>query len=167
MISQVLTRRRWMLRAHGQHIVVVRGVNERFEHPLMKALIWALYVPDYPGLTIEVRAQDRYKPDVVAFGAEDDPRRSGQPLFWGEAGRVGRDKIEALLKRYADTHFVFAKWDSRIEPVEGIIKAALARSKRSAPVDVIRFPPECVEAVDADGEIHISHADVIWRRYEP
>ena len=70
MPSQVLSRRKWKLHANDQHIIVVKGTREKFTHPLMKALLWALYMPDYPNISIEIRIGDKYKPDVVAF--EDD-----------------------------------------------------------------------------------------------
>lgn len=43
MPSPILSRRKWKLYAHDQHIVVVKGTSEKFTHPLMKALLWALY----------------------------------------------------------------------------------------------------------------------------
>jgi hypothetical protein len=44
---------------------------------------WALYLPLYPNLSVEIGVGDRYKPDVVALGED------GRPLFWAEAGQVG------------------------------------------------------------------------------
>lgn len=164
-LSQVLTRRRWLLKAHNQHIVVVRGSNERFVHPLMKALIWAMYLPDYPNSTIEVRIGDRYKPDVVAFAPDDVRFRENEPIFWGEAGQVGRAKIEALVRRYPDTHFAIGKWNTRLKPYASIIAKALNGVKRHAPFDLISFPEHSADFVDDDGLIHIHHEDVIWQRF--
>jgi hypothetical protein len=31
----------------------------------MKALLWALYLPIYPKLSVEIAIGDRYRPDVV------------------------------------------------------------------------------------------------------
>ena len=97
-------RRKLTLRAHGEQVVFVKRKQERIEHVWMKAFLWALYLPEYPDLTVEVGIGDKYKPDVV----EMDPRR-GRPRFWGEAGHVGEDKIEALTSRYPATHFAIAK----------------------------------------------------------
>jgi hypothetical protein len=33
------------LRAHGEQVVFVKRANERREHVLMKAILWALYLP--------------------------------------------------------------------------------------------------------------------------
>lgn len=166
MISPVLTRRKWMLHAQDQHIVVVRGTQERFEHPLMKALIWALYLPWYPSSTIEQRIDDRYRPDVVAFGPPQ-PFAQPQPVFWGEAGQVGRDKIRALLRRYPETHFVIAKWATRLDNLAAFIEEILPDYAREAPFDLISFPQHSADYVDAKGQIHIAHADVSWRRLGP
>ena len=65
--------RKWKLTAHGQHNVFAWGMNERAVHVIMKALIWALYLPEYPESRVEVRIGDKYKPDVVQLNAQDEP----------------------------------------------------------------------------------------------
>lgn len=166
MLPEVLTRRRWLLRAHGQHIVVVRGTRERFTHPLMKALLWALYLPQYPNSSIEIHIGDRYKPDVIAY-PPGEPLRAGTPVFWGEAGQVGAPKIESLARRYRATHFAIAKWDTRLDPFERIVRRAVQDVPRRAPFDLISFPADSAgRFVDADGHIHITHDDLIWLRVE-
>ena len=166
MVSPILNRRKWMVRAHGQHIVIVKGTHERFTHPLMKALIWAMYLPSYPNMTIEVRIGDRYKPDVVAFAPDDSRLRENEPIFWGEAGQVSRGKIESLVRRYPDTHFCVAKWQTRLRPYVDLVEKALMGVKRNAPFDLISFPDESIGAIDDAGNIIISHDDVIWQRFE-
>lgn len=155
-----------MLRAHGQHIVIVKGTRERFEHPLMKALLWALYLPDYPNMTVEIKIGDKYKPDVVAFAPGVD-LRGGTPVFWGEAGQVGRDKIQSLVRRYPQTHFALAKWQSRLDPYMAIVESALAGTRRSAPFDLINFREGSEHLIDDDGYITITHDDVEWVRLQP
>jgi len=165
MISPVLTRRRWKLHAHGQQIVVKYGMRERFVHPLMKAFIWALYLPDYPTASIEIRIGDKYKPDVIAF--DDKPaiyEANPPPLFWGEAGRTTKGKIQSLVRRFPQTHFAMSKWDTRLEPYIEIVGESLADVKREAPFDVINFPEETKRCVDDDGNITITFADVNWVR---
>ncbi|RIK43489.1 MAG: hypothetical protein DCC55_05405, partial [Chloroflexi bacterium] len=109
MPSDLLLRRKWTFRAHGRQVVFVKRPVEHTSHVLMKAFLWALYLPDYPNLKVEVPAGDRYKPDVVAFDPADP---AAAPLFWGEAGQVGVEKIRALARRYPHTHFAIAKWDT-------------------------------------------------------
>jgi len=166
-LSKVLSRHKWKLYAHGQHIVVVNNRRERFVHPLMKAFLWALYMPPYQNITIEVRIGDKYKPDVVAFAPETQAYQTQMPVLWGEAGRVGRDKIQSLVKRYPDTHFAIGKWQTRLAPYIDIVAGALERVKRSAPFDLINFPIDSQYLIDDDGHIHISFADVDCVRLEP
>jgi hypothetical protein len=97
-------RRKLTLRAHGTPVVFIKRKQERIEHVWMKAFLWALYLPTYPDLSVEVSIGDKYKPDVVAM---DSIR--GQPRFWGEAGHVGADKITYLVERYPQTHVALGK----------------------------------------------------------
>ncbi|MEQ8673875.1 MAG: hypothetical protein RLP44_12745 [Aggregatilineales bacterium] len=164
--------RKWMLRAHEQHNVFVWGGRERSVHTLMKAFLWALYLPRYPHISVEVRIGDRYKPDVVAY-AGDEIAPVGvftvkqEPLFWGEAGEVGRAKIQALVRRYKHTHFAVAKWNTRLSSVEKTVRDAVADVKRDAPFDLLTFPPDShTRFIDDDGNITLSHDDIEWLRIE-
>jgi len=165
MSSKILTRRKWKLYAHEQHIVVKYGVRERFVHPVMKALIWALYLPDYPTASIEIRIDDKYKPDVVAFDSEPDIYQVKQkPVFWGEAGQTSRAKIKSIVRRYPDTHFAMAKWDTGLRPYIDIVSSALQDVRRNAPFDLISFSEGSQDLIDDDGNIKISFDDVEWLR---
>jgi hypothetical protein len=149
-------RRKLTLRAHGEQVVLVKRKQERIEHVWMKAFLWALYLPEYPELSVEVDVDDKYKPDVVAMA----PRR-GRPRFWGEAGHVGPEKIEALLGRYPDTHFAFAKWATSLDPVRAPVEAVVHDADRSAPVDLLRFPADSAERfVDPKGRLSLSWSDL-------
>lgn len=155
-----MLRRKWTLRAHGRQVVFVKRRNERAEHVVMKALLWALYLPIYGNLKVEVPVGDRYKPDVVAQDLE------GRPSFWAEAGRVSPRKIETLAKRYRSTHFSIGKWDTTLEPLLETVIAATKGLGRTAPFDLIRFAPDSHRRfIDADGVIHISFDELEWRRY--
>lgn len=165
MPSKILSRRKWKLYAHGQHIVVKYGVRERFVHPVMKALIWALYLPEYPTASIEIRIGDKYKPDVVAFNEQPDIYQvKQQPVFWGEAGQTSRDKIKSIVRRFPDTHFAMAKWDTGLKPYIEIVSLALEDVRRNAPFDLISFPEGSQDLIDDDGNIKISFDDVEWVR---
>ncbi len=157
MSDDLILRRKWTLRAHGKQVVFVKNANERREHVLMKAFLWALYLPAYPDLVVETRVGDRYKPDVVALNAQ------GRPRFWGEAGHVGVDKIRSLARRYRDTHFAIAKWDTRLQPFVAIVTDALIGLSRSAPVALFNFPVDSAERfIDERGYIRLAHADLEW-----
>jgi len=153
-------RRKLTLRAHGEQVVFVKTKQERIEHVWMKAFLWALYLPTYPNLTVEVRVGDKYKPDVVQMDA-----RRGRPVFWGEAGQVGPDKIESLVRRYPDTHFAMAKWDTRLDPFVEIVEDAVADVHRTAPFDLLCLPDGAGERlIDDRGRISIDFSDVTWTR---
>ncbi|MBN1563256.1 MAG: hypothetical protein JXA10_05420 [Anaerolineae bacterium] len=157
--------RKWKLTARDQHNVqhnvFAWGMNERAVHVVMKALIWALYLPQYPASRVEVRIGDKYKPDVVQLNAQ------GEPEFWGEAGMVGKRKIESLVRRYKNTHFVIGKWDARLDPFEKIVSGALEGVDRSAPFDLIRFPDDSIARfIDDEGVITIAPDDLEWLRLE-
>jgi hypothetical protein len=159
MTSELMLRRKWTLRAHGKQVVFVKKTNESAEHVIMKALLWALYLPDYPEMSVEIRIGDRYKPDVVALDND------GKPRFWGESGQVGAEKIRSLARRYRATHFAIAKWDARLDPFVELVKESLDGVKRSAPFDLIGFPADSVERfIDDEGQIQIRHDQIKWMR---
>ncbi len=155
MTRPLMLRLKWTLRAHGKQIVLVKRRAERPEHVLMKAFIWALYLPVYPDVSVEVPVGDRYKPDVVSL----DER--GVPRFWGEAGEIGTAKIHSLIRRYPTTHLAIAKWDADLSPVASIVTKALTGRTRVAPIDLLRFPADSDERfVDDRGVIRVTRKDI-------
>ncbi len=162
MTSDLMLRGKWTLRTGGQTVVFKKNSNEKSTHVLMKAFLWALYLPEYPGLTVEVRVGDRYKPDVVAVDSE------GTPSFWGESGKVGLGKLRSLVKRYPTTHFAIAKWEGRLSTIVGSLKGILDAPNRAAPFDVLVFSADSAERFIGDrGRISVSFEDIEWRRFEP
>jgi hypothetical protein len=163
MPNDLLQWRRWTFRAHGQRMLFVRGRSERPTHVIMKAFLWALYLPTYPALSIEVSIGDRYKPDVISLD-----QLTGKPLFWGESGHVGRDKIQSLVRRYRETHFAIAKWGMRLEPLMKIVADALEGIPRQVPFDLITFHEDSLDRfIDADGNLTLAFDDLEWIRFEP
>ena len=152
--------RKRLLRAHGKSVVFVKNPLESPQHVLMKAFLWALYLPQYPDLYVETKIGDKYKPDVVQLSAD------GRPVFWGESGQVSVKKIQSLVRRFPDTHFAIAKWEMNLTPVAAIIAEALAGRTRAAPFDLIRFNADSTARfIDTAGGVHISHADLEWQRF--
>src|SRR3712207_5143390 len=137
-MSDLVLRRKLTFRAHGSTLVLVKRPIESTEHVLQKALLWALYLPTYPNLRVEVPlpGASRYKPDLLALDGQ-------RPLFWGECGVVSIAKLTDLLGRYRATHFVFSKCTMSTREVEAFgetIERALVSVRRSAPVELVRFP---------------------------
>jgi hypothetical protein len=155
-------RRKLTVRAHGQTLVLVKRPIESAEHVLQKALLWALYLPQYPDLRVEVAlpTPSRYKPDLLALDNQQ------QPHFWGECGVVSLAKLRFLLNRYRRTHFVFSKWNTRLDPFAELIEDALERTRRVASVELIGFDASAADAITADGTITITEKDVEARRWK-
>ena len=155
MSQELELRRKWTFRAHGKQMVFIKKTRERGIHVLMKAFIWALFLPQYPDLSVEIPIGDRYKPDIVQFD------NNGELVFWGEAGKVGRKKMHVLVNRLRSTHLVFAKWDMDLEPFERMLKKASCAIQRSAPIDLISFPADSDDRfIQPDGTIQIDLKDV-------
>jgi hypothetical protein len=153
--------RKWTLKSRGQTVVLFKKAYEKQSHVIMKAFLWALYLPDYPDLFLERSVNDRYKPDVVAVD------ELGTPQFWGEAGRLSLNKVKSLVKRYRSTHFAISKWDKPLMPFAEIFENAAAGLKRIRPIDLIRFSADSAERfIDSDGEIQITHGDIEWIRIQ-
>lgn len=155
MLPDLTLRRKRTVRAHGRRLVLVKKPGESAEHVWMKAFLWALYLPAYPGLAVEVPIGDRYKPDVV------DVAPDGRPRFWGEAGKVSEAKYRALLRRFPDTRFAVARWGLRVDPHVALIRGALPSAPRPAPIEVLGIPPDAPERfVAPDGTLTVTFADV-------
>ena len=161
MESDLKLRRKWTFRAQDKQIVLVKKSYEKNTHVLMKGFIWALYLPYYPNLTVEVGIGDRYKPDVVAVD------ELGKPQFWGEAGQITVQKIHSLLRRYRATHVAIAKWQTPLKPYIEIVTEALDGLTRDRPVDLINFQEDSVHRfIDENGRITIDHDSLNWLRLE-
>lgn len=153
-------RRKLTFYAHTRTLVLVKHAGEKIEHRLMMALLWALYLPEYPGLRIDVRIGARYRPDLVQLDSE------GRPIFWGEAGEVGAEKLRALCTRYRHTRLVFAKWAINLQPIAAQIEAALRGMSRAAPIELIGFDADAGRFVDETGHIQVGFEDVTRLRWE-
>ena len=77
--------------------------GESYEHILMKALGYAMFVGEFPTLEIEIKVGLRYKPDLIARNA------AGDFLFWGEAGANSIRKTAWLLKHTQTKKLVLFK----------------------------------------------------------
>ena len=158
MDSDLLLRRKYTFRVGNRKIILVKKSVERQRHIVMKALLWALYLPEYPELQIEIPIGNKYKPDLVQL-------ESGSPQFWGEAGSISTQKLRRTLKRFSHTHFAFAIWGSELNQLETRIRRQTKGVKRFSPVDIIRFSPDAGQQfIDDHGRISVHHSDLEWRR---
>ncbi len=160
MTENLKLRRKWTMRAHDKQVVLIKKPYESDIHVLTKALIWALFLPDYPQLAVEIKVGGRYKPDLVQFG------ENGEPVFWGEAGQVSLKKTRDLVNRYRSTHLVFAKWNTKLEPFQQILEKETASTHRSAPIDLISFPADSDRRfIQEDGIIRINFQNIYRLRF--
>jgi len=158
MDSELLLGGKFTFRVGAQKQVFIKKPVEHLRHVLMKALLWALYLPAYARLQVEVSIGDRYKPDLVALGAV-------APIFWAEAGRVGNQKLKRVLKRFPRTHFAFAVWGSSLASVIARVQRHSQGVGREAPIDMIAFPEDAATRfIDPRGTIRIHHSDLKWQR---
>ena len=151
-------RKKYTFRCGNRKLILIKKPVESDRHVLMKALLWALYLPEDPQLQVEVAIGDRHKPDLVEMGERG-------PRFWAEAGHVGNQKLRRLLKRFPQTHLALAVWGQSIQPMIARVRSHRRRMKRSAPIDVIGFPENAVSRFVKDsGRIRIAHDDLDWQR---
>jgi hypothetical protein len=87
----------------GRRTRLWQRVGESYEHVLMKALGYAMYVGEYPNLEIETRVGLRYKPDLIAYNAQ------GDFAFWGECGQNAIRKTHWILKHTRTEKMVLFK----------------------------------------------------------
>lgn len=167
MPSDLALRRTLTVRASDgeapRKLVLVKKRGESIEHVVMKAVLWALYLPQFPEMQVEVSIGDAYKPDLVELRpppggpAYGDP----EPAFWGEARKVSAEKWRSLLKRFPRTHFAVAKWAERLDPHADGVRRALDGRDRRAPFDLLSIPPDAAERFLADdGTVRVSFSDV-------
>ena len=123
----------------GRRVKLWKRLGESYEHILMKALGYAMYVEQYPGLEIEARVGLRYRPDLVARDT------TGRFLFWGECGAASLRKTVWLLKHSGTARLVLFKIDSNIGQLAEELRSAVPQ--RSRPLGralLINFRPEIV-----------------------
>lgn len=87
----------------GRKVKLWQRTGESYEHILLKALGYAMFVEKFPNMEIEMRVGLRYKPDLVARN------ENGDFLFWGEAGENSLRKTAWLLKHARVERLVLLK----------------------------------------------------------
>jgi hypothetical protein len=118
----------------GRRVRLWQRTGESYEHVLMKALGYAMFVPEFPALEIEQRVGLRYKPDLVARGGG---REFEAPFaFWGECGQTAVRKTLWLLKHAGVARLVLFKIINN--------SAALSEELRAAVDERYRAPERLV-----------------------
>jgi hypothetical protein len=129
----------------GRRVRLWKRSGESYEHVLMKALGYAMYVSDFPRLEIETKVGLRYKPDLVARRGTEDFRRR-QFLFWGECGQTTVRKVGWLAKHADVELLVLFKMLGNTGPLLSELRAAIDRRYLAgARLQVVNFAADIVE----------------------
>ena len=124
----------------GRRLLLWKRQGESYEHVLMKALGYAMFVGEFPGLEVERTVGLRYKPDLVARDASD-----GSLLFWGECGANSLRKTAWILKHTRVERFVLFKIGRNVGPlVESLREEVPARYRPGGRALLVNFAPEVV-----------------------
>jgi hypothetical protein len=118
----------------GQKVRLWQRNGESYEHILMKALGYAMFVGKYPTLEIETKVGLRYKPDLVARN------EAGDFLFWGEAGANSLRKTTWLLKHTRTRKLVLFKIDiNEAQLIEQLREEISAKYRPNGRLILINF----------------------------
>jgi hypothetical protein len=113
----------------GRRVRLWRRTGESYEHVLLKALGYAMFAGEFPALEIEQRVGLRYKPDLVARGAD---REFDAPFaFWGECGQTAVRKTLWLLKHAGVARLVLFKIISNSAALVAELRAAIDERYRA------------------------------------
>lgn len=132
----------------GRRVRLWQRPGESFDHVLLKALGYAMFVGEHPALEIELSVGLRYKPDLVALASETKrrPRAGVRFPFWGECGMVTMRKVAWLLKHGDVGRLVLFKLGIAARPFADELRGAVApRYRREGRLLVVNFIDEVRE----------------------
>ncbi|MBD3378957.1 MAG: hypothetical protein GF408_00650 [Candidatus Omnitrophica bacterium] len=141
-MKELFLRKKLTFRTGGKKIVLVKKSNETFEHVAAKAVGYAMYLPVYPQVKIEVKIGERYKPDLVALNGR------GEPVFWAECCMVGKTKIEKILNKHPSAHFAFIRVTEHVDQFADLVSSLRERTRHKGKLDIIRLKPPVTRYFD-------------------
>ncbi|HEY0429684.1 MAG TPA: hypothetical protein VGC76_18020 [Pyrinomonadaceae bacterium] len=109
----------------GKRIRLWQKTGESYGHVLMKALGYAMFVGEFPNLEIETKIGLRYKPDLIARGADC------VFLLWGEAGANSMRKTLWILKHTRTEKLVLFKIGQNLEQLIKQLRAEIPAKYRA------------------------------------
>lgn len=137
--GQLLVARREVIHnfeLRGRKVKLWQNTGESYEHILMKALGFAMFVGDYPHLEIERRVGMRYKPDLIAVGQD------GQFDFWGECGINSIRKTGWLMKHSRAVRVVLFKINHGAEQLADQLRGTIpVKYREHGRLALINFVP--------------------------
>ena len=131
----------------GRRVRLWQRRGETYGHVLMKALGYAMFAPEYPGLEIELPVGLRYKPDLVALGGgAGGPHAGARFLFWGECGMVSMRKVAWLLKHGGIGRLVLFKIDCGVPAFTRELRESVEpRYRGGGRLALVNFRPDVAE----------------------
>jgi hypothetical protein len=161
------------LTANGVTKTLLKKRMETLQHVLTKAMIWKLFMDDYPNLEIELNIGDPdYLPDVV--GTTTTTSNHTEISFWGESGRMKVHKALDLMRRYPSAHIVHCRWGIEVESYMGpfieYLETELYDEDTSwwrGKFSFASLPLKVWEFIDEDtGTILIERSDLEWQELD-
>ena len=126
-------------RLAGRKVRLWQRNGESYEHILMKALGYAMFITHHPNMQVEHPVGLRYKPDLVA---QDE---DGRFRFWGECGQVSLRKINWLMKHAGVEHLVVFKIGSNMAPLANELRNEIpAKYRAPGRIEIFGFSPDIV-----------------------
>lgn len=155
--------------ANGVTKTVEKKRQESLQHVLTKAIIWKLFMDEYPNLQIEYDIGDPdYLPDVVHVSDEGH-----KPAFWGESGRMKVHKAVDLMQRYPETHIVHCRWGMNVGAISQPLEDHLLQKFESGELDLsgrkgkfsfCSLPLDVWRYIDdQSGVIFVEKKDLEWK----
>jgi uncharacterized protein YaeQ len=149
------------IRVDQRKLVLAKGPGESERHVLLKALLFARYVRDYPDILVERGVGLRYKPDLVALGPYQ------QIQFWGESGETSRQKIGWLIRHVREGHLAFARQSRGADTFPDLVADAVRREGRHGLIEVLSFDDSAWDLIGPDGSINPDAIQPAVTRFEP
>ncbi len=124
----------------GKKVRLWQRNGESFEHILLKALGYAMFVWEFPSIEIEKKVGLRYKPDLVAQSV------NGNFEFWGECGANSLRKTAWLLKHAGVEKLVLFKLSINLNQFVAQLREEIEpRYRAGGKLVLINFVPQIVE----------------------
>jgi uncharacterized protein YaeQ len=137
----------------GRRVRLWQRPGESYEHILMKALGFVMFVDEFPNIEIEKSVGLRYKPDLVA------QNEAGEFIFWGECGANSVRKTVWLLKHARVEKLVLFKIGQNVRQlIEQLREEVAPRYRVNEKLSLINFNSDIVE-LTSGRKINIIPAD--------
>lgn len=119
----------------GKAVRLWQNTGESYEHVLMKALGFAMFIGEYPNLQIEAKIGLRYKPDLIAADNVSID-------FWGECGINSIRKTLWIMKHTETRKLVLFKVGGRLDSLVRQLRGEIPLKYRAASrLTLVNFVP--------------------------